>query len=103
MIILSRKNHLQKFFLYNDLDRNIAIVVSNTGYNNNELSFYWLENFDKNTWKKKKKMWRMLVMDGTSSHIHEEFIWLSYSKNILSFQLLSHTIHLSQLLDVICF
>ena len=49
MIILSRKSHLEKIYLYNNLDGNVAIAISNIGYNNNELSLYWLEHFDKNT------------------------------------------------------
>lgn len=54
MIILSRKSHLEKFFLNNNLDENIIIVISNLGYNNNELNFLWLKNFNTNIWKKKK-------------------------------------------------
>lgn len=55
IIILSGKNHFEKFFLYNNLDRKVAMAVNNTGYNNNELSFYWFEHFDKHTCKKKEK------------------------------------------------
>ena len=52
MIILSRKSHLEKFFLHNDLDGNVIVAISDTGYNNDELSLHWLEDFDKNTRKK---------------------------------------------------
>lgn len=54
MIILSGKSHLEKLFLHNDLDRNVTVAVSETGYNNDELSLHWLEHFDKNTRKKRK-------------------------------------------------
>lgn len=103
MIILSGKSHLEKFFLYNDLDGKVAIAVSGTGYNNDELSLHWLEHFDKHTRKKRKGVWRTLVMDGASSHVHEEFIRLCCSKNILPFRLPLYTTHLLQPLDVVCF
>ena len=74
MIILSGKSHLEKFFLPNDLDGKVATAVSDTGYNNDELSLHWLKHFDKHTRKKRKGVKRMLVMDGASSHVHETFI-----------------------------
>lgn len=40
IIILSRKNHLEKFFSYNNLVGNVIIAVNNIKYNNNELSLY---------------------------------------------------------------
>ena len=54
MIILSGKSHLEKFFLQNDLDGKVAMAVSDTGYDNDELSLHWLEHFDKHTRKKRK-------------------------------------------------
>lgn len=82
MIILSGKSRLEKLFLCNDLDGNVTMAVSNTRYNNDELSLHGHEHFDKNTWKKRKGVWRILVMDGASSHIHEKFILLCYFTNI---------------------
>lgn len=49
MLILGGKNHLEKFFLKNNLEENVILAVSNIGYNNDELSLYWLKHFDKNT------------------------------------------------------
>lgn len=54
--IISRKNHLEKYFLNNNLNENIIMVDSNTRYNNYELSFYWLKNFNKNTSQKKRNV-----------------------------------------------
>lgn len=45
----------------------------------------------------------MLIIDGASSHIYEEFIRLCYSKNILPFQLLPYTTNFLQPLDIVCF
>lgn len=56
MIILNKKSYLESFFLYNNLDGNIAMAVNNTGYNNDELSRHCLKHFDKNTWNKRKRV-----------------------------------------------
>ena len=40
IIILNRKSYLKFFFFYNNIDRNIAMDVSDTEYNNDELSVY---------------------------------------------------------------
>lgn len=56
MIIFSRKSYLEKFFFNNDLNKNIIMAINNTRYNNDELSLYQLEHFNKNTWKKKKEV-----------------------------------------------
>lgn len=52
IIILSKKHHLKKQFEENNLDDNMALVVSDSGYSNNEISLEQLKHFDKHTWKK---------------------------------------------------
>lgn len=40
IIILNKKSYLKKFFFYNNLDRNITIIVNDIKYNNNKLNLY---------------------------------------------------------------
>lgn len=40
MIIFSKKNHLEKFYFYNNLDKNFTIAINNMKYNNDKLNFY---------------------------------------------------------------
>lgn len=54
MIILNRKSHFKKFFLYNNLDRKVIITINNIRYNNNKLRFYGL-NILINIFAKKRK------------------------------------------------
>ena len=103
MLILSGKQHLEKWFEENDLDDNVAFAVSDSGYSNDEISLEWLEHFDKHTRKKRKGAWCMLIMDGAESHTHSEFVRVCYSKNIVPFRLPPHRTHLLQPLDVVCF
>ncbi len=57
MLILSEKQHLEKWIEKNDLDDNMTLAVNYNGYSNNEISFKWLKHFDKHTLKKQKKTW----------------------------------------------
>lgn len=93
MLILSGK-HLEKYFEENDLENNVCLAVSNSGYSNNEIGVQWHEHVDKYIRKKRKGAWKMLIMDGASSHTNEEFVRVCYSKNILPFRLPSHITHL---------
>lgn len=87
MLILSGKQHLEKHFEENDLEDNVCLAVNDSGYSNNEIGVQWYEYFDMYIRKKRKKIWKMLIMDGASSHTNEEFVRVCYSKNILPFQL----------------
>ena len=103
MLILSEKQHLEKWIEKDDLDDNMTLAVNYNGYSNNEISFEWLKHFDKHTLKKQKETWRMFIMDRAESYMHSEFVRVCYNKNILPFCLPLHTIHLLQPLDVVCF
>ena len=103
MLILSGKQYLEKYFKKNDLEDNVCFAVSDSDYSNNEIGVQWLKHFNKCTWKNRKAVWMMLMMDGTSCHTNEKFMQICYIKNILPFWLLPHTTHLLQLLDVVCF
>ena len=103
MIILSGKQHLEKYFVLNDLDPDILIAVSDTGYSNDDLSMEWLYHFDRHSRPKTTGAWRMLVMDGHGSHLYKDFIQYCHDNNIIPFQLPPHTTHLLQPLDIVCF
>lgn len=55
MLSLSGEQHLEKWFEENDLDDDVAVAVSDSGYSNDEISLEWLEHFDKHTRKKKER------------------------------------------------
>ncbi len=54
MLILSGKQHLEKWVKKHNLDDNAPLAVSDSGYSNDEISLEWLEHFDKHTRKRQK-------------------------------------------------
>lgn len=71
MLNLSGKQHFEKYFEENNLEDNVCLAVSDSGYSNDEIGVQWFEHFDKYTRKNRKGAWRM---DGASSYTNEEFV-----------------------------
>ena len=103
MLILSRKQHLEKYFEGTNLEYNIYLGINDSGYSNDEIRVQWLKYFDKCTQKKRKEAWKILIIDETKSHTNKEIVKVCYSKNILPFQIPPHTLHLLQPLNVVYF
>ncbi len=56
MLILCGKYHREKWVKENDWNDNLALAVSDIGYSNDEISFEWLDHFDKHTQKNRKSV-----------------------------------------------
>lgn len=54
MLILSEKQHLEKYFEKSDLENSMCFTISDSGYLNDEIRVQQLEYFDKCTQKKCK-------------------------------------------------
>lgn len=93
MIILSSVTHQQSWYADSDLDDDCLLAVSKTGYANDQLSFEWLCHFDRHTTKQTRGAYRLLLLDGYSSHCTYEFLQYCDQKKILPFTLLLHTTH----------
>lgn len=99
MIIIQGVNILEKWAV-NNLDEDVLIATSPTGYSNDNLAIRWLEHFDKHFKKTQIGYHRMLIMDGFGSHNTYEFWQFAKRKQILLFRLPPHSTHLTQPLDV---
>lgn len=86
-----------------DLPDDYLITVSETGYSNDQLAFHWLKHFNKQTKRRTKGAWRLLLVDGHSSHETMELLKYAEDHRIQLFALPPHTTHLLQPLDVGCF
>ena len=84
----------------NDIDDNTWLAVTPTGFTNDRNTFRWLEHFDRRTRENIRNRWRLLVMDGHSSHLSDHFKYYCWTHRIIPFLLPSHSTHLLQPLDV---
>lgn len=99
-LILKGVNILDKWALQNDLDDEVTLATSDSGYSNDVLALEWLKHFDKQSSKRQKGRFRLLIMDGYGSHLTYEFWKYATQKDIILFRLPPHSTHFTQPLDV---
>ena len=101
MLILTGKVHLERF--YRDLQGQMLVGLSDTGYSNDELALEYIYHFDRQSQKSQKGGHRILLCDGYKSHLTREILEFCELKNIHIFALPPHTSHILQPLDVVLF
>ena len=103
MLIFSGKQIKIKWALENDLDDEILLATSESGYLNDELAIQWLVHFEKHSRLGQVGAWRLLIFDGYGSHLTFELYTFAQEHKIELFRLPPHSTHLTQPLDVGCF
>ena len=101
-LIVTGTNILAPWFV-NDLDPNVAVTTSETGFNNDWISLQWIKHFERFSRRGQRRSRRLLIMDGYGSHDTYEFLEYCEHYNIIPFTFPSHTTHLLQPLDVCIF
>jgi hypothetical protein len=102
MVIIPGKQHREQMFPPG-LPGNVLMAVSDTGYNNDDLSLAWLHHYDEHTKNRRQGFWRLLIFDGFGSHLLINFIQYCWDNHIIPLVLPPHTTHLMQPLDVVIF
>ena len=101
-IILAAENHQSQW--YHAVPKDYTISVSKNGWTNDGLGLEWLQNvFDPHTASRTLGRYRMLILDGHSSHATAEFDRFCTKRNIIPLYMPPHSSHLLQPLDVGCF
>jgi hypothetical protein len=78
--------------------------VSSSGWSNDGLGLAWLQQvFERFTAKKARRKYRLLLVDGHSSHLTEEFLEYCHRHKILLAVYPPHSTHTLQPLDVVMF
>jgi hypothetical protein len=86
---------------YNDkLSGDELVLLSESGYTNNELAMLYLEHFIKCTNAGSDQPQKVLLMDSHTSHTTSEFIIRAKEMNIQPYPFPSHLTHVMQPLDV---
>jgi len=100
MLIIPGINILNKWMQENDLDDDLLLATTESGYSNDEKTFDWLKHFDFHSRKAQVGAHRLLIMDNYGSHLTYEFLQYADLYNIVIFTLPPHSTHLTQPLDV---
>lgn len=79
------------------------LAVSDNGWTNDQLGLAWLEHFNRHTEARTVGTWRLLILDGHSSHATPQFDRYCTEHKIVTLCMPAYTSHFLQPLDVSCF
>jgi hypothetical protein len=99
VIIVQGQQHMESWY-YEKLSGDELILLSDSGYTNNEIAMLYLEHFIEFTDAGPNKPLKVLLMDSYISHSIPEFVIRATAMNIHPYPLLSHLTHIMQPLDV---
>ena len=100
-LILSGQQHMEQWYRLDELNPHTKIVMSESGYTNDEITFQWLQHFQQHAISISSK--RLLIVDGHGSHHTIEFIKYCEEHNIIPFGMPPHLTHILQPLNVVVF
>ena len=101
-IILAGKRHQSQW--YSAIPKEYRISMSDNGWTNDNLGFEWLqEMFEKHTASQTAGRYRLLILDGHSSHATASFDHFCTERKIIPLYMPPHSSHLLQPLDISCF
>jgi len=100
-MILAGKVHQSSW--YRDLPLDWIVGVSDNGWTTDALGFEWVKHFNQHTAARTAGVYRLLILDGHSSHATPEFDQFCTENKIITLCMPPHTSHLLQPLDVSCY
>ena len=103
MVILPGAIYQEYWYTTTCLPDNYLIGLSDSGYNNDQLTMKWLVHFQWFSAQRQSGLYRLLLLDGFGSHCTKEFIDYCDNHRIIPFCLPPHSSHLLQPLDVVVF
>ncbi|USP79999.1 uncharacterized protein yc1106_07273 [Curvularia clavata] len=88
---------------YRDLPLDWTIGVSDNGWTTDELGLEWVKHFNQHTAARIAGVYRLIILDGHSSHATPEFDQYCADNKIITLYMPPHTSHLLQPLDISCY
>jgi len=101
-IICLGKYFMESWF-HDNFNSDELLLLSETGYMNEEVTIEWLKYFIKHTGAGPKQPWNILLMNSYRTDESPEFVLLALANHIQPFEFLSHLIHILQPLDISIF
>jgi hypothetical protein len=80
-----------------------VLAVSDNRWTTDQLGLSWLKHFNRHTAPRTAGVYRLLIVDGHSSHATPEFDQYCTQNRIISLCMPAHSSHLLQPLDVSCY
>ena len=102
-VIFEAKLHQASWYRTPSLPRDWKIAVSDNSWTTNKIGLEWLQHFEEHTSSRTKGRYRLLVLDGHSSHHTTQFEEFCRDHSIITLCMLAHSSHILQPLDVGCF
>lgn len=102
-IVIKAAYHLANWYSECGLPPDWIIKPTDNEWTNNETGLEWIQHSDKYTAHRKSGIYRILVIDGHSSHLSAVFDRFCKEKKTIAISMPSHSSHNLQPLDVACF
>jgi hypothetical protein len=99
VLIIEGKKHMESWY-HDNLDGNERILLSDSGYSNDDLALKWLQHFILHTRSSSNSEPKVLLLDSHASHRTPEFTILATEHYIHPYAFPSHLTHVLQPLDV---
>jgi hypothetical protein len=91
---------IQENWIPDIVDRETVINVSENGWTDSGIALDWIKHFDKHTKMRTKGKYRLLILDGHTSHVSLPFVQYCEANNIVPLCFPPHSTHILQPLDV---
>jgi len=99
-LIICPGEKIMENWVHENLTGAEVISVSPTRYTNERITLSWLDHFIKHVGAGPDKHWRMLLLDGHSTHRQDDFVIKCHENHIVPFEFPSHLTHVLQPLDI---
>ena len=94
---------MYQYFNYTDIPSNYMLGFQAAGYSNNNLTFKWIQYFDKYSAVRQQGVYYLLLLNGYGSHLTIKFAEYCEQRNIHLFAIPAHISHFLQPLNVVLF
>jgi DDE superfamily endonuclease len=93
LLILKASSLLERWIV-DELDDNIAIQYSDSGYSNDDINLIWLRQFEQTTRTRTQGRFYLLILDGFESLIKYDFVQFAQDNSIILFNFPPYMTHL---------
>jgi hypothetical protein len=99
-LFIFQGQRIQEDWVNTTIDKNAVVRVTPRGWTDNTVAIDWIQHFEKHTTRQTRGLYRLLILDGHTSHISIEFVQYCQNHKIVLLCLPPHSTHYLQPLDV---